>query len=156
MGNVQALLLALSMCGLAWIALQDFLTLRIRNSHVLVLLAVALVAVLAGGEMADFLAGAILFALGVCFWLLGLVGAGDAKLYLPVGFLVGWHGLVVFGVLLISSSIAFLIFVWLGRKILRGQGGLGRRLDEIVNNRGVPYAVPIAAAAIGAMALRIV
>lgn len=140
---------ALSLALLARIAWIDFLTLRIPNRDVLVLLALSLVFLLPGvtqAGLANLVPGLLLFLLGVLFWLLRMMGAGDAKLFLPLGILIGWDGVLVFALGLLPFSLLLLAFVKLGRKGALGQGSIARRLAEIGASGGIPYGVPMAAA----------
>ncbi|HEX9858803.1 MAG TPA: hypothetical protein VGA75_10650, partial [Paracoccaceae bacterium] len=77
-----------------------------------------------------------------------LMGAGDAKLYLPLGILIGWDGLAPFVIFLLLASLLFLALLWWARRFSAGRWGAARRLKEIAAGRGVPYAVPMAFAAI--------
>lgn len=149
-------LLGVALCGLAALAVIDFWTLKIRNPHVLAMLALAL-AVLAlrgtGSVLPDTAAGLVLFALGFLFWLLGMMGAGDAKLYLPLGILIGWQGLVAFAVLLLPASVLVLAVLKTGPSWLP-EGPVRARIDTLAQGRKVPYAIPMALAGMGAIAFR--
>ena len=54
-----------------------------------------------GGDVG---AGLLMFALGVALWAFRLFGAGDAKLFLPIGLFIGWHGMLPFSFLLLVSA----------------------------------------------------
>lgn len=139
---------------LARVAWIDFCTLRIPNREVLVLIALSAILLLPGVTQAGFanlVPGLLLFVLGVVFWLLRMMGAGDAKLFFPLGILIGWNGVLVFALGLLPFSLVLLGFVKLARKGLLGQGFVARRLAEIATSGGVPYGVPMAAA--GAVAI---
>lgn len=141
---------------LLYIAWQDFLTLKIRNPHVIALGALALAYAAASGLDAlpsALLAGAVLFVMAFVFWLLGLVGAGDAKLYFPVGVLIGLEGFVPYLLILLASSLLFVLLFRLGNVALGGRGLVGARLQEISERRSVPYSMPMVVATIGAMAI---
>jgi len=151
----QQVLLWLCLGFLALIAWRDFLTFRIRNSDVLILsVLVALLLLLRGIEgplsvvLPDLAAGVLLFALGFLMWLLGAMGAGDVKLYLPLGVLIGWALLPVYVVFLLVASILMLVAVWLGRRFPSDRGRFRARLTEISRTKAVPYAVPMALGAI--------
>lgn len=103
------------------------------------------------GGWADVAAGVILFVLGVVFWLLRMMGAGDAKLYLPLGILIGWQGLTAFALLLLPVSLLFLGLLKVGPRILPQNARIGARLAELRARRTIPYGVPMAAAAIVAL-----
>ena len=149
--------LALVACGwLLVIAWRDFWTLRIGNKDVAILLALAALTRAAmgfPGGWADLAAGLILFVLGVVFWLLRMMGAGDAKLYLPLGILIGWQGLLPFALLLLPVSVAVLGLMALGRRTLPPASRLGQRLQAIAARRAIPYGVPMVIAAIISLAM---
>lgn len=154
--DIAVSVVALGLLGrVAWI---DFCTLRIPNRDVLILLVVCLVLVVPGVTPAGFanlVPGALLFGLGVLFWLLRMMGAGDAKLFLPLGILVGWQGVLIFAIGLLPFSLLLLALVALGKRGWMGQEFLGRRLAEIGQTRGLPYGVPIAAAGTAAVLWRL-
>ena len=52
----------------------------------------------------DLGAAGLLFVLGVIFWLVRMFGAGDAKLFFPIGLYIGWIGLLPFSVLLVVAG----------------------------------------------------
>ena len=141
----------------AYIAVQDFLHLRVRNQAVLaligcyVLFATGLPTAVVIGDLA---AGLLLFVLSFGFWMAGMMGGGDAKLALPLGFLVGWDGLAAYAVLLLVFSAVFLLALRLGNRWLGGRGLVGRRLSVILGSRKVPYAVPMGLSAWIVIALR--
>jgi prepilin peptidase CpaA len=155
MALVQVITLWLCLGFLAVIAWRDFLTYRISNRDVLILTALVAVLVLlrgAQGSMAalapDLFAGSLLFVLGFVMWLLGAMGAGDVKLYFPLGVLVGWSLLPIYVVFLLLASVFMLVALWLGRRFPKENGGLRARLTEIGRAKKVPYAVPMATGAI--------
>lgn len=143
------------LCRIAWV---DFLTLRIRNKDVMILLGLALLGWLSrtGGQgWGDLLAGVFLFVLGFVFWALRMMGAGDAKLFLPLGVMIGWSNLLVFAVALLPASLLTLAAFFVGRRVMPEAGLVGGRLREIARLRGVPYAVPLLLAAIPALLPRL-
>lgn len=147
-------LLCVNVAFLLYIGWRDFLTLKIRNPHVLILSGLALAYGLAAGletfPMA-LLAGAVLFVMAFVFWLFGLVGAGDAKLYFPVGVLLGIDGLVPYLVGLLALSILMVFAFRLGNRVLDGRGVIGARLAELRETRAIPYSVPMSLATVGAL-----
>jgi prepilin peptidase CpaA len=133
------------------IAWHDFQTFRIRNNDVLILCAMVLgVMVLRGfaGAVADLMAGLLLFGLGFVLWMLRLMGAGDVKLYLPLGVLVGWALLPIYVVFLLVGSLGLMIAVLMARRFPSRRGVIRARLSEIASTKSVPYAVPMVFAAI--------
>lgn len=155
---VSSLLLVIALIWLIWIASEDFMTFRIPNRHVLGLFLLSLMVAAAQGPAAalpDLAAGALLFGLGFVMWLLRLMGAGDAKLYLPLGILIGWDGLAPFVIFLLLASLLFLALLWWARRFSAGGWGATRRLKEIAAGRAVPYAVPMALAAVLAVLPRL-
>lgn len=154
MAAAQVIILWLCLAFLAVIAWRDFLTYRIRNQDVLILLGLVILLILAQwaqGETAqilpDLLAGALMFVLGFTMWLAGAMGAGDVKLYFPLGMLVGWALLPIYVVFLLLASVLMLLAVWLGRRFPRDHGKVYARLTEIARAGKVPYGVPMALAA---------
>lgn len=145
---------ALTLAAGGWllvIAWRDFWTLRISNRDVAVLLVLAALTRAAlgfPGGWADLAAGLILFGLGIVFWLLRMMGAGDAKLYLPLGVLIGWQGLLPFALLLLPVSVGVLGLMALGRRMLPPASRLRQRLQAIAARRAIPYGVPMVIAAI--------
>jgi Flp pilus assembly protein protease CpaA len=69
---------------------------------------------------------------------IGFIGGGDAKLFLPVGVFVGWSGLTGFALLLLPASLVVLGVL----RLVRG-----------TPVTAVPYALPVAIAATGAVLL---
>lgn len=139
------------LCRIAW---TDFMTLRIRNKDVLILMGVAVLLWLArsgGRDWVDLLAGVFLFGMGFLFWALRMMGAGDAKLFLPLGVMIGWSGLFVFAVALLPASLLTLALFFMMRWLLPQTGTLGGRVAQIARLRGVPYAVPLFLATVPAM-----
>lgn len=148
---------ALSLASVGWlgvIAWRDFWTLRISNADVAIMLCLAVLTRAAlgfPGGWSDLAAGLILFVLGVVFWLLRMMGAGDAKLYLPLGILIGWQGLLPFAVLLLPFSVLFLGMMAAGPRLLPQGSAVGGRMADIRARRTIPYGVPMAATAIAVM-----
>lgn len=149
---------ALSLALLARVAWIDFCTLRIPNREVLLLLALSLPLLIPGVTqpgLANLVPGLLLFVLGVVFWLLRMMGAGDAKLFLPLGFLVGWDGVLIFAICLLPFSLVLLGLMKLAKRGALGSGFVARRLGEIATTRGIPYGVPMAASGFAAVLWRL-
>lgn len=168
---MQAAGLAAAVVLLLVAAWQDFTTWKIRNWTVLSLVAAyALVAlgrwlapgvggVLdtldAGSPLAgDLAAGALLFAIGVVLWLLRLLGAGDAKLFLPIGLFVGLSHLLPFALALIAGAIVAAVALRFPVPLHYQTWPVLFRIDEIRKTGKVPYGVIMVAAAFFAMYLR--
>lgn len=144
--SFQALASAACMIWLGRIAWIDFWQMRIPNRDVLLLtLVVLLLLALAKGSAAlpDLGGAVLLFGIGFAFWVLGLMGAGDAKLFFPVGIIVGWNGLFAFALALLPASLLTLGAILLLPKVLSRPRNFVGRLKEIHEGKGVPYAVPI-------------
>nr|WP_275116213.1 prepilin peptidase [Aliiroseovarius subalbicans] len=135
------------MVRIAW---YDFLTLKISNFEVIILTLIALVASVLGGTslvLPHVLAGLLLFFIGFSFWLLGGLGGGDAKLFFPIGVLIGWHGLAGFAVILLLASFLSALVVRYSHS-LKGDGPLVRRLQEIQASGKFPFGVPMGLAGV--------
>lgn len=148
-GVIDLAVSGLALVLLARTAATDFWTLRIPNRDVLVLTALAAplaLPVVTAEGWANLVPAALLFGLGVLFWLLRMMGAGDAKLFFPLGLLVGWPGVAVFAVTLLPWSLGFLGLTKLAGAGRLGQGTRAARLAEIGRGRGIPYGVPMALA----------
>lgn len=138
----------------AWTDLHHF---RVSNRMVLLLIGLYLPFSLAQGGAhlwSDLFAGALLFALGFGFWLAGVMGAGDAKLGLPVGMFCGLGGLAAYAVLLLAFSFGLLALIKAAPRVARGESRIGRRLNEMSEQGRVPYALPMLGAGGVALAMR--
>lgn len=145
--SLAAAVAAIALLWLARIAWVDFRTLRIPNADVIGLSLLLLVGhgVMAGpaGLIWPLAAGLLLFAIGIGFWTVGLMGGGDAKLLFPVGLLLGWGGLFWFAVMLIPASLLTLLGLWIGNRPNFSGHPLAARVAAIRATRGVPYAVTL-------------
>lgn len=151
MDLAHQLMIWLCFAFLAYVAWKDFLELRIRNRDVAIFSGmVLLLLALRGfdGALPDLMAGLLLFVLGFVMWMIGAMGAGDVKLYLPLGVFVGWALLPVYVVFLLIGSIILLGAVLLARRFPADRGRIRARLTEIAAARAVPYAVPMVFGAI--------
>ena len=149
---VQKMALLTACVFLLLVAWEDFRKFRVRNASVLVLLGIYVVFAIARGDLQlvllDFYGGLLLFLLGVAFWLAKLMGAGDAKLFFPVGCWVSLHNLFGWSVLLLVCSIILLGLVKLPFPLGMRHLAVIDRLDELRRGKKVPYAVPISIATI--------
>lgn len=151
MDLAHQLMIWLCFAFLAYVAWKDFLELRIRNRDVAIFSGmVLLLLTLRGfdGALPDLMAGLLLFVLGFVMWMMGAMGAGDVKLYLPLGVFVGWALLPVYVVFLLIGSVILLGAVLLARRFPADRGRIRARLTEIAAARAVPYAVPMVFGAI--------
>src|SRR5262249_18481433 len=104
----------------------------------------------------DVLVAALVFALAFGFWLLRLIGAGDAKLLGACVLAVGFADAFEFTALLLGFSVLFLVFLLLASKALQLPITVSARLIEIAGRRRVPYGVPISLAAMTIMGVRLI
>ena len=151
MDIAQQIILWICLGYLLVIAWRDFLTFRIQNRDVMILTGLVAIAVALRvldsslqTVLPDLLAGLLLFALGFVMWLVGAMGAGDVKLYFPLGVLMGWALLPVYVIFLLFASLLTLFGIWIGRRFPSDRGRLRKRLTQIASTKGVPYAVPMA------------
>ncbi|ASY72051.1 prepilin peptidase [Sinorhizobium fredii] len=154
---------------LLYAAWSDFRLWKIPNAIVLALIAVyALHAALqlltaedvgaalfsSSGIAGDVGAGLLLFTLGFGLWSFKLFGAGDAKLFLPIGLFIGWHGMLPFAIFLLIGGIAALLILKLPMPLQLAHFSVVVRLEEIRATRKIPYGVIMVAAALCVIALR--
>ncbi|MCG5481021.1 prepilin peptidase [Sinorhizobium alkalisoli] len=103
-----------------------------------------------GGDLA---AGLLLFALGFTLWCFRLFGAGDAKLFLPIGLFVGWYGMLPFSIFLLIGGVLTMLALKLPMPLQFAHYAVIMRLQEIRATRKIPYGVIMVAAALAVMAL---
>ena len=148
------ILRAVAVLMLARIAASDFMTQKIRNEHVLQLLAVGggvlLITFITGGDaMSTGLTLAMsagLFLVLLVFWLLGKVGAGDVKLLTTIPILVGYAGSLPF----VAALLVFTLLTYFVMKfpILLPERWFRTYVAALASTGRVPFGVPIAGAAI--------
>lgn len=102
----------------------------------------------------DFGAGLLLFTLGFALWSFRLFGAGDAKLLLPIGLFIGWHGMLPFAIFLLIGGIVALLVLRLPMPLQLAHFSMVMRIEEIRATRKIPYGVIMVAAALAVMAFR--
>ncbi len=163
--SINTLLFVIVLLYAAW---SDFSRWKIPNGTVLAL--VALYAARAVAQLwttqdvgatlfsptgigADVAAGLLLFMLGVGLWGFGLFGAGDAKLFLPIGLFVGWNGMLLFAFFLLVFGIVSLLMLRLRIPLPLAHFGLMLRIEEIRTSRKVPYGVVMVFAALATLAV---
>lgn len=161
-------LLVLLFLYAAW---TDFRTWKIPNTLVLALVALYALraaAVMLGSEDVgaalfassgiggDIGAGLLMFMLGVGLWAFRLFGAGDAKLFLPIGLFIGWHGMLPFAVLLLVLGVVTLLVLRLPVPLPVAHLAFFMRIEEIRASRKIPYGVIMVFAALLTLALPII
>ncbi|WEX89048.1 pilus assembly protein CpaA [Sinorhizobium garamanticum] len=169
MTQTVSIFTALSVLLFLYAAWSDFRSWKIPNATVLALVGLyavnAAVALLTADDIGaalfsfagiggDVGAGLLLFALGFALWLFGLFGAGDAKLFLPIGLFVGWLGMLPFAVFLLIGGIVTLVILKLPMPLQLAHFSVVTRLEEIRTTRKIPYGVIMVAATLAVMALR--
>jgi prepilin peptidase CpaA len=159
---------SLSVLLFLYAAWTDFRTWKIPNTVVLALVALyglRAVAVMLGSEDLGATlfassgiggavgAGLLMFMLGVALWAFRLFGAGDAKLFLPIGLFVGWHGMLPFAVLLLVLGIVTLLVLRLPVPLPVAHLAFFMRIQEIRASRKIPYGVIMVFATLLTLAL---
>ena len=140
------------LCVIAW---NDIRALKIRNFSVAVLLLLYLIHTIImrfNGLPGDLMAGVLLFCIGLVMWLARGMGAGDVKLMFVIGLFTGYFALPVFGILLVLVSVIMYLVIWICAKA-DAKSGVTGRLAKMKHEGKVPYAVPLAIAALPAMLL---
>ncbi|MDK1490781.1 pilus assembly protein CpaA [Sinorhizobium sp. 7-81] len=160
---------ALAVLLFLYVAWSDFRSWKIPNAAILAVVALysvnAAVALLMADDIGaalfssagigcDLGAGLLLFALGFGLWLFGLFGAGDAKLFLPIGLFVGWHGMLPFAIFLLIGGVFTMLALKLPLPLQLAHLSFFTRIEEIRATRKIPYGVIMVFATIAALALR--
>jgi prepilin peptidase CpaA len=143
--NIHSVLAALLSGILICVAVSDVIDRRIPNAAVAALVALFVLWALAdrGASLGSGLAAAgIGFAIGFVFYLLGVMGAGDVKLFTAVALFTGLSYLHLFALatVLAGGVLAVITLAASPRRALvmftlKGRGDFGR---------GIPYGVAIA------------
>ncbi|MBB2680417.1 UNVERIFIED_ORG: prepilin peptidase CpaA [Rhizobium esperanzae] len=162
---------SLSVLLFLYAAWTDFRTWKIPNTVVLALVTLyalrAAVVILGSEDVGaalfassgiggDVGAGLLMFMLGVALWAFRLFGAGDAKLFLPIGLFVGWHGMLPFSFLLLVLGIATLLVLRLPVPLRVAHLAFFVRIAEIRASRKIPYGVLMVFAVLFTLALPII
>lgn len=140
------------------IAVYDARHLRIPNPWVLAMLVLYL---LSQGPLgfpfwkSDLLIGAVLFGLGFVMWMLRSLGAGDAKLMLPLGMHLGLAGATFFAVALLMISVLFFLAIQIAGRT-NSRSALGQWLATMKSSGKVPYGVPLAIAAVPVLVAKLI
>lgn len=132
------------------IAAYDGRHFRIRNSSVLICLGLYAVVQVASGFpdlIGDAIAGALLFGIGLIMWLLRGLGAGDAKLMLPLGLHLGYFGIVPFGTFLAIVSLMMFAAIHLFSRIAPSTR-TGMWFMDMRQKGRVPYGIVLTLAAL--------
>lgn len=168
MTEIINIITAISILFFLYAAWSDFRSWKIPNGAILALLALyclrALVELLTTGDVGaalfssngiggDVGAGLLLFTLGVGLWAFRLFGAGDAKLFLPIGLFIGWHGMLPFAVFLLIGGVLALLALRLPMPLQLAHISVFMRIEEIRATRKVPYGVIMVIAALPVLAL---
>ena len=152
--ELLALLAVISL--LSYLAYQDFWYLKLPNRIILALTLCAAAYVWLSADrlwQTALLAGLLLFAMGTVFWLLRLMGAGDAKLMLPLGILVDISGFIAFAVGLMAFTFVLYITIKLASNDTnRHHSPARRRLSEINTLGTVPFGIPLIGATVVVLA----
>jgi prepilin peptidase CpaA len=106
--------------------------------------------------LSDVAAGLLLFVLGFVLWMFRLFGAGDAKLFFPIGLFVGFDHLTLFAVALAIGAVAVTVALKIPIPIQYHAYRYMARLEEIRSTGKIPYGVLMAAATLAAMYSRYV
>ena len=133
----------------ARVIVTDFLKYKIHNVDVLALLFLSIAILIIRGWVSplnNVVAGVLLFILGVSFWLLKWIGAGDVKLLAVCGFSVSIEHLFGMSVLTLFLSIGFLGLIRVLSPLPMLPRLLHERVDDILSKRKIPYGVPLALA----------
>jgi len=169
MTEIINIITAISILIFLYAAWSDFRSWKIPNAAILALLILyclrAAVKLLATGDVGaelfssaglggDVGAGLLLFTLGIVLWALGLFGAGDAKLFLPIGLFIGWHGMLPFAIFLLIGGVLALLALRLPMPLQLAHLSVVMRIEEIRATRKVPYGVIMVIAALSTLVLR--
>ncbi|MDT8327017.1 MAG: hypothetical protein RQ750_06485 [Roseovarius sp.] len=147
-----------AIAGFCHVARLDFLTLKIRNTAVLALCGLYVLWAAAGGFQSlrlDLVAGGLLFLIGLVMWFARLMGAGDVKLYFPLGLFIGFDLLGWYAILLLVASVLFMAALALAGRSRAGSG-IVARLRDLRETRKLPYAVPMVMAGAPVIVMRLV
>ena len=150
--DVVEILLLLAAAGMfARVGWTDFMTLKIQNRDVLIIFGIG-VAYSALFHISDLpyrtALAAFLFAVPFIFWLFKTIGAGDVKLMGSVGFIVGLNNVLLFVIGVLLVSLAMLFALRISVQLILVPSALLQRFMAILDQRRVPYGVPISVAAI--------
>lgn len=143
---VELFALLASIGLLIYLAYLDFWYLKLPNRIIAALTLCAVLYVWLSPDrlwQTALLAALLLFAMGTVFWLLRLMGAGDAKLMLPLGILIDLSGFIAFAIGLLGFTLMLYVTIKLASKDPNSQHVVIRRLSEINNQGKVPFGLPL-------------
>ena len=163
------ILAAAAVAQLVSIGRTDFMTQKISNASVglLLLTAVAVRAVdfywhydpyridqsASLNLEASVILAAVLFAVTFVFWLFRKIGAGDVKLLAVVGLLVGFQASIVFAIFLLACTV--LTYIVMKQPLLLPERMFREYVASLARYDRVPFGVPISTAAILTLAYAI-
>ncbi|KEC69255.1 UNVERIFIED_ORG: prepilin peptidase CpaA [Rhizobium esperanzae] len=171
MRDVVVFINSISVLLFLYAAWTDFRTWKIPNTIVLALVTLyalrAMVVIFSSEDVGaalfassgiggDVGAGLLMFMLGVVLWAFRLFGAGDAKLFLPIGLFIGWHGMLPFSFLLLVLGVVTLLVLRLPVPLRVAHLAFFMRIGEIRASRKIPYGVLMVFAALLTLALPII
>ncbi len=154
---LATLVLIAACLGFLYAAFTDFRSWKIHNQTVLALIFLYAVYAACSPHVSivwfpkvEFLsalgAGALLFATGFLLWQFKLLGAGDAKLMLPVGLFLGWSNLMTYALFLIGFALLIMLLLRVPLPYGLSRTWPGMRLNEIRRTGKIPYGVVMVAA----------
>lgn len=141
------------------VAYTDFTRWKIANLAVLALLACGIAAQASQGFariLPDLLTALLLFAVTFPFWLARVFGAGDVKLLAVTGFVAGADKAIPLVALILFFCVLLLVMLFCAKHVGLLPWALGRRVGEILEDRKIPYGVPISFAAIVVLSMQLV
>jgi prepilin peptidase CpaA len=138
---------AATVAVLFYVALTDFLTFKIGNEVVLLLLVLYILFAFVTRSrievVTDVILAMVIFAVLLWFYTQGVIGGGDVKLVTVACLWVGTHCALVFSILVLALG---------GLHVLAAKRGWVRT-KAIAGGLGIPYAPSVAGALIGTIVL---
>lgn len=149
---MQLIILLLGAAIFAAVAYCDIRTRRIPNEFIVALLALAAVRLALDGNPTSALytleANAALFvATFLLFWR-GLLGGGDVKLMVATGFLIGYHDVLQYLVVMSVSGGLMAVAILAGEKLRLRRASAAAEHEEAAARLTVPYGAAIAIAGV--------
>jgi prepilin peptidase CpaA len=153
-GIAPLVLSAVAVAILLRVCWTDFFDLKIWNRDLFALLLVTglmLIIVWPWDILLRLGFGATLFCLGLIFWMLRWMGAGDVKLLGTVGCLVDSEHLFMFVLLNLIFATGMVVFLRKAETLRLIPHLAGRRAVELAAGGRVPFGIPIALSAIAVL-----